>query len=278
MRTETAALTGVAAGVPFLVVPPLSDPATAPTVVGWHLMDLPNTEAGFAETLPLDGLNAWRVYLGLPMHGTRTPPGGPGVLLEAGAQDAVLNLYGPISAQAVAEVGPALADLRDRFGIADGPIGVFGGSLGAAIALQVMAEHRWPVSAAVLISPLTQLRPMVEAIAKQYGIQYPWSAPSLKVADRLDFVARADEIAAQQPAILLAVGAEDDPDAVLHPAERLQSALAVDYRDAGRVELRVIDGMAHALAEEVGAGSAPTAHAATVDRLAVGWFQRQLGR
>ena len=130
MRTETAALTGVAAGVPFLVVPPFSDPTSAPTVVGWHLMDLPNTEAGFADALPLDGLDAWRVYLGLPLHGARTPAAGPGVLLEWGGQDAVLNLYGPIGAQAAAEAGPALAEIRDRFGISDGPIGVLGGSMG----------------------------------------------------------------------------------------------------------------------------------------------------
>src|SRR5690606_13993047 len=56
---------GVAAGVPYLLLPPALGRGGAPIVIGWHLLDPPRTEAAFAAALPLDGLDAWRLYLGL---------------------------------------------------------------------------------------------------------------------------------------------------------------------------------------------------------------------
>jgi hypothetical protein len=57
----------VAAGVPFVAVPPETGPRpAAPAVVAWHLQDAPRTEAAFAAALPLAGLDAWRIYLGCP--------------------------------------------------------------------------------------------------------------------------------------------------------------------------------------------------------------------
>jgi hypothetical protein len=47
----------------------------------WHLMDPPRTEAALAAALPLAGLEAWRTYLGLPLSGSRMPPGGAEELL-----------------------------------------------------------------------------------------------------------------------------------------------------------------------------------------------------
>src|SRR5919197_6457180 len=42
----TEPITGRAAGVPFIAVPPANGPRPdAPTVVGWHLLDPPRTEA-----------------------------------------------------------------------------------------------------------------------------------------------------------------------------------------------------------------------------------------
>jgi hypothetical protein len=37
----------------------------------WHLMDAPRSEAAMAAAVPLDGLDAWRVYFGLPDTGAR---------------------------------------------------------------------------------------------------------------------------------------------------------------------------------------------------------------
>ncbi|WP_366932891.1 hypothetical protein [Pseudonocardia sp.] len=150
-------ITGTAAGVPFLAVPPASGSASAPTVVGWHLMDPPRTETAFASALPLDGLDAWRIYLGLPMCGSRLPEGGFDELMRLGHEDAVLNLFGPITTQAAAEFPAALAELRSRFDLAQGPIGVLGGSLGAAVAQLVIAGGDVEVDAAVLVGPVVQL-------------------------------------------------------------------------------------------------------------------------
>lgn len=119
---------------------------------------------------------------------------------------------------------------------------------------------------------------MVEALGRRYGVTYPWSEPSLQVARRLDFVARAGEVAQRgQPAVLLVVGAEDDADGVREPAEGLREALASRYDDAERTELVVVPGMAHALADEPGVEPAPQTEAAVqVDAQAVRWLRRHL--
>jgi pimeloyl-ACP methyl ester carboxylesterase len=271
--TEETKITGTAAGVPFVAVPPTDGGADVPVVVAWHLMDPPRTEAALAAALPLAGLDAWRIYLGLPMHGARFPEGGVDELMRLGYEDAVQNLYGPISAQAAEEFAAALAALRERFGFRDGPIGVLGASLGSAVAQLAVAAGGFDVAAAVLVSPVSQLKAVVAAVGRMLGISYPWSGPSLEIAGRMDFVARADEVAACL-ATLLVVGEEDDEQGFREPAAHLRAALA--QRDV-EAELVVVPGMGHAFAEEPGIEPAPQLPAAVeVDRLAVGWFARHL--
>ena len=115
-------------------------------------------------------------------------------------------------------------------------------------------------------------------MSKRYDMTYEWSAASLAVARRLDFVARAGEIAANgQPAVLVVVGGDDDEAGFRRPAAGLHEALAARYADPSRTALVTIPGMAHALAEEPGVEPAPqTPHAAEVDRRAVAWLQRHL--
>jgi dienelactone hydrolase len=271
-------ITGEVAGVPFVALPPGSGPrSSAPVVLAWHLLDPPRTEAAFAAALPLRGLHAWRIYLGLPMSGSRLPAGGWEEMLRLGSEDAVLKVYQPIIYGAAAELGPALSGLRDRLGLEGGPIGVMGASAGAAVALLVLAESELDVAAAVLVSPMVQLRRVVEAMSRQFGVAYPWSGESRAVAQRLDFVARAAEIAERaQPALLCVVGEEDDG-GFHESAAELVSALSRHHGDSRRAELVAVAGMAHALADEPGIDPAPqTPHAATVDRHAVRWFQRHL--
>lgn len=278
MSIAAAQVTGVAAGVPFIAIPPITQPgASTPIVVAWHLMDPPRTETAFAAALPLRGLDAWRIYLGLPMCGSRTPPGGAEELMRLGYEDAVLNLHRPIISQAAEELGPALADLRNQFDLGEGPVGVLGGSTGSAVAQVVMAEGSIDVSAGVLVSPVVQLRPVVDALGRLYDITYPWSPASLEVAQRLDFVARAGDIAKQgRPAVLLVVGEDDDARGFLDPAKQLCASLTSRYGDSQRAELVVIPGMRHALAEEPREAAPQSSHAAAVDEHAVRWFQRHL--
>jgi dipeptidyl aminopeptidase/acylaminoacyl peptidase len=110
---------------------------------------------------------------------------------------------------------------------------------------------------------------------RRFGVTYPWSEESNAVADRLDFVARAGEVARGNPAVLLVVGERDDREFHEQAAE-LQAALAAAGVGDGARYVTVPD-MPHALAEEPGIDPAPqTPHAAAVDRLAVDWFERHL--
>ena len=279
MTLDPVPVSGVAAGVPFLAFPPVTASPSAPVVVAWHLMDPPRTEAAFAATLPLAGLDAWRIYLGLPMFGSRLPAGGFEEIVRLGAEDAVVNLHGPVAAQAADEFEGALGELRSQLGLGGGPLGLLGGSIGSAIALLVLVESDVTVNAAVLVSPLVQLRSGVDALARQYGVTYGWSEPSLAIAKQLDFVARAGEIAARgEPAVLLVLGEQDDPSGFSEPAARLREALDARYAEPGRTGLVVVPGMTHALAEEPGVDPAPQApYAAEVDAHAVSWLGRDFG-
>ena len=260
----TPPTTSTAAGVPYVLVPPATVRPDAPVVLAWHLMDAPCTERAFAAALPLDGLDAWRVYLGLPMTGTRPP--GVAELQRRGMDDAVLRIYGPVAEQALAEVGPVLRELRPTVG--DGPLALVGGSMGAAVAQLVAAEGGLDVAAVVLVSPLVQLRPLIDAAATTHGFSYAWTAASDAVAARLDFVARAGELVAP---VLAVVGSED--------AEAFRTSAAALVAGLGRAELITVDGMGHALAAGPGLEPAPqTPHAAEVDAHAVAWLRRHLDR
>lgn len=253
---------GVAAGVPYVAVPPDSGRADAPVVVGWHLMNPPRSEVALAAALPLAGLDAWRVYLGLPLTGARAPEGGPEQL---GYEDAVLKMFGPAVFGAAEEFPAAVAALRSDLGITTDRLGLLGGSIGSLVAQQVAT--RTPAGALVLVSPVSQLRPVIAANGRRYGVTYEWGPESDAVAERLDFVARAAEIGAPT---LIVVGAEDDQEGVLDPAKALHAALPGSA-------LETVPGMEHALAEEPGVEAAPqTPAAAAVDRLAVDWLRRHL--
>jgi hypothetical protein len=251
MRIET----GIAAGVPYVALPPASGSATD-AVVAWHMLDAPRTEAAFAAALPLAELDAWRIHLGLPRTGARMPAGGMEEFMRLGAEDAVLNVYGPVFTQAADEFPAAWSALRERLGLDAIPSAVVGGSLGGAIAAEVLTRSEIPRAA--LVNPVLQLAPLVAAIGAQYGIEYAWTEEASEIAARIDFVARAGELAGRD--LLLVVG-EDDDASITEPA----AALA---------ELTVIPDLAHALAEEPGFEPAPqTPGAAAVDRVVTEWLR-----
>jgi dienelactone hydrolase len=279
MPSPRAQFSGVAAGVPYIAAPPETEPGrSTPVVLAWHLLDAPRTESAFAAAVPLAGLDAWRIYFGLPMTGSRTPAGGVDEIMRLVNEDVVLNVHGPIAAQAAAEFKPAFEQLQRELDLGDGPVGLVGGSLGAGIAQLVLTEIAVPVTAVVLVSPVVQLRSVVEALARRFGVVYRWSELSAAVAARLDFVARAGEIArCGEPPLLLIVGADDDADAFLSPAQQLLDRLRARYADPERVQLHLVPGMAHPLAAEPGIDPAPqTPAAAEADRCAVAWLRQYL--
>jgi pimeloyl-ACP methyl ester carboxylesterase len=252
-------------GVPFLAIPPMSDPASAPIVVLWHLMDPPRTEAAFAAALPLDGLDAWKLYLGLPGFGPRAPGGGMDAMFANLMVDAPGLVHGPTHVQAADEFPAAFADLRERLGLgADAPVGLVGGSMGSAVAAEVLTRGTSAARTAVFVSPMLDLRAMIDAVSPAFG-GYEWTEPGTEAATRLDYVTRADEVAAAGASIRVIVGADDAP-FMAEPAKRVAEAIGAD--------VQVIPGMEHALAEEPGIEPAPQTEAARqVDPLAVEWLR-----
>lgn len=275
-------VTGEAAGVPYVALPPAGqqdNQQAAPLIVAWHLNDPPRSAAAMASALPLNAVAAWRVYLDLPMHGARQLPGGLEEFMRLGYQDAVLKAFEPQVTQAANEFPAVLAELRRQLPVADAPIGVVGASVGALPAQLVIAGQAAKVSAAALISPVIQLAEVVAANERRFAVTYPWTDASREVAARFDFVEHADQIAAcdPQPAVLLVTGADDDPAFPLQ-AQRLHDELRRRYDDPARVSLTTILGMGHAFAAEPGIDPEPqTPEAKLVDAAVTDWFGRHLG-
>ncbi|MBE1502703.1 pimeloyl-ACP methyl ester carboxylesterase [Amycolatopsis lexingtonensis] len=248
---------GIAAGVPFVAAPPADPDAPAALVAGWHLMDPPASEQAMADAVPMAGLQAWRVYFGLPLTGARLPEGGYDEVFRRASEDAVLNVFEPVTEQAAGEFPAALAELRERLPGASGPLGVFGGSAGALVALEVLARGDAEIAAAAVASPVVQLAPMIAANERRFGVTYAWTERSRAVAARYDYVNRAGELSAP---LLLVAGAADDI-AVREPAAALHEKLGA--------ELVTVEGMAH----EFPPG---TPEAARVDAAFTEWFGRKL--
>ncbi len=257
-------ITGTAAGVPFTALPP-ADSGTAPLIVTWHMLDAPRSDAAFAAALPMHGLPAWRVHLGMPMCGARMVDGRTDAVVELFSKDPLMAFLHPFVRQASAEFPAALASLRTQLPVDDGPIGVLGGSLGGAVALQVLADTDIPIFAGALVNAAIRMRSVVDL----FPGDYPYDAESEQVVDGLDFVAKADVIAARAP--LLVVSGELD-----HPALRVDATELVDALGA-RAELLTIPGLAHPLADEPGIEPAPQLpHARAVDSGLNAWFRRRL--
>jgi hypothetical protein len=274
--SSSHAINGSAAGVPYTALPPRNNAAHAPLVLIWHLMDPPCTDVAMAAALPMAALPAWRVYLGLPLTGRRLPDGGFDELMRLGYADAVLNLFGPILSQAIDEAPVAAAAVRAELGIAEGPIGVAGGSLGAAVAAGVIADRALPVAAAALVNPAVRVAGAVAANERRYALRYEWTDAARAIADRFDFLRRAAEIATTAPPLLLVSGENDDPE-LRADAEALRRELACCYGDPSHARWLSVPGMPHHLAEPPGIEPAPqNGHAAAVDAAFTSWFAEQL--
>ncbi|WP_033438973.1 alpha/beta hydrolase family protein [Saccharothrix sp. NRRL B-16314] len=267
-------ITGTAAGVPFTALPPTALPPTssspavdgrAPVIVTWHMLDAPRSDAAFAAALPLNGLPAWRVHLGMPMCGARMVDGSMDAGMALVRKDPLMSYLYPFVRQAYEEFPAALESIRAQLPIGDGPIGVLGGSLGGAVALRVLAESEVPVFAGAVVNAAIRMRSVVDL----FPGDYPYDAESGEAVDSLDFLAKADLIAGRAP--LLVVSGELD-----HPALRVDAARLVDAVGE-RAELLSIPGLAHPLAEEPGIEPAPQLpHAREVDAGLVRWFRRHL--
>ncbi|MFJ4101054.1 alpha/beta hydrolase family protein [Amycolatopsis japonica] len=273
-------VTGTAAGVPFTVLPPSAEVSgPAPVVVAWHMIDAPRSDAAFAAALPLAGVPAWRVYLGMPLCGARMVDGGMDAVVERAKRDAMLAYVDPFVRQAALEFPAALAELRERFGFDTSRTAVVGGSLGGAVALTILATREIPVRAAALINPAVRARSVVGLVEGMLDRPYPWNDEAAQAADQLDFVARSGEISARETQVpLLLVSGEDDYPSLRTDADDLVSALRERYARPDDVQLARVAGLAHPLAEEPGIEPAPQLPIAKlVDDTVAEWLVRHLG-
>jgi dienelactone hydrolase len=270
------AITGTAAGVPFTALPPAGGvDAPAPMIVTWHMLDAPRTDAAFAAALPMAGVPAWRVHLGMPMCGARMVDGRLDAVIALAREDALLAFLAPFTFQAAVEFPAALSGLRDQLPVDDAPVGVLGGSLGGAVALQVLTAGSIPLRAVALVNPAVRIRSVVGLVEGLAGHPYRWTAESDKIADELDFVARVGDLTAQPP-LLVVSGERDHPD-LRADATALVDALRERYARPDDVELVGVPDLAHPLADEPGLEPAPQQPTAkAVDEILTRWFGRQL--
>lgn len=252
-------ITGVAAGVPYIALPPADSTRPAPMIAVWHLMDAPASEEAMAAAVPMPALPAWRIYFGLPMTGKRGLA--EGEYFRLASEDAVTNVYHPQAEQGADEFPAALAQLRAELPIADGPVGIAGGSAGSMIAYEITARAEVPIFAAAFMSPVTQLAPLIAANERRYGITFTWTDENRALADHYDYVRRANEI--KVPATVI-VGEHDDI-AIREPAQHLHKA--------SDVQLVTIPGMEHEFADQNGAADK---NSALVDAELVRWFSQYL--
>ena len=143
------------------------------------------------------------------------------------------------------------------------------------MALRVLTAGETPIRAVALVNPAVRMRSVVGLVEGLAGHPYRWTAQADETADELDFVARAAELTAQPP-LLLVSGERDHPD-LRTDAAALVDALRARYAQPDEVELVTVPDLAHPLAEEPGmepAPQLPTARA--VDEILTRWFVRQL--
>jgi predicted esterase len=274
----TGPVAGTAAGVPYIALPSTAVDRAAgerqtPMIVSWHGLVPPRSEAALAAALPMTGVPAWRVFLGLPMTGGRQADAGLIDSATRGTRDYLLELMAPVVENAAGELPEALGELRRQLGVPAGPIGLAGFSVGATAALLTLAEGAVPVAAAALIAPLAIPTRVVGVLERRFDFAYSWSPESHGVATRLDFTSRAAEVADRGSPLLLISGESDE---IAPPSDALAVSDALRARGARTVEA-VTFRMGHALADEPGTMAAPPiAAAVSVDGALTDWFRRHL--
>jgi dienelactone hydrolase len=218
----------------------------------------------------MTGVPAWRVYLGLPLFGSRLPAGGTAEIRARAQHDYLVDLYGPVVQRAAAELPYAVAAIREDLGLVDAPIGLVGFSAGGGAALLALAEGNIEVDAAALIAPIALPTLVLAAMERRSGGTYTWTGEARAIAARLDFAGRAKEVVARNPALMLVAGGDDD----LVTQADLAGLRDLLEAEGGTSVEAVTCRMGHALASEPGlAPQPPIAEAVSVDAALTDWFR-----
>jgi dienelactone hydrolase len=259
------------AGVPAILRVP--NAVTKPPILLWHGLGSPGSESELANALPLDDVPAVKVYLGLPLLGARAPSKDEQSLAQRQAEDYALRIFEPIVVGAAHELPAVLVELKQLHCLGEHKrVGLFGFSAGGAAALVALTDTRTPVGATVVVNAPTSLSVAVDGLERATKHPYSWSDASRRLAQQVDAIGHAVEIASGGPprALLLFQGADD---AVIAPngAVSLEEALRPYYRrsgNEGRLRLIVAPGVSHAWADP--------ATVAQVRKVVADWFNQHL--
>jgi len=239
------------AGVPALLRIPRR--ITKAPIVLWHGFGPPAGERALMAALPLDEVPAVKVYLGLPLFGARSPPGGTDELIRRQTRDFASLIFDPVVMGAARELSGVVHALQQRHCMAqDQKVGLFGFSGGGAAVLVALARRVPSVGAAVTLNASTGLNASIDAFERATKRPYTWSPRARLLAKRSDAVLHAADIAAGDPpvALLLIQGADDEtvaPSAAVRLYDALTPYYRRDHADS-RLHLTVIQGLSHAWA------------------------------
>lgn len=281
------------AGVPLLLSPPAHHDRHTPLVLFWHGFGSPLGEADLAEAFPLEHVEAWKAYLGLPLFGQRSV--GAEDLMRRQMEDYVLQLLLPVVEQAMQELPKLVESLRSHCDLeSNSPIGLFGFSAGGLAALLTLVESHLPIQAVVLAGVTKDLSATVatyerftqssyQMLKEQYpGLkpEYEWSEESEAARTRLDFVAHSKRISLRDPlpAILFIHGAQDEA-FNLDDVETLHNALKSQYQQINhpeRLSLTVFQHLRHAIDLASNPSPEQQADILEMERVIANWFRQYL--
>ena len=204
-----------------------------------------------AQAFPLDTVEANLAYVGLPLFGERSPPGGLDEVRDRQARDYLRQLLIPVVDQAADELPTIVTEIAERTCAKANTLALLGFSAGGVIVAAALIRAQVPIQAAVLVNTVSSPAAAVALSERLSGSPYPWDNDARAAAHRADLAAHATAVAAHQtpPALLILHGANDEY-ATPDNARNLYHTLSNAYLESGQkdlVELRFFDDVAHHL-------------------------------
>lgn len=283
------------AGVPAICSPPANPEVTAPLIVLWHGFGVPNSEEILAQTLPLSQVQAWKVYLGLPLFGKRLPSGGIEEAMRQYVDDYVLKFLLPIVEQAAEELPAVVNSLQAKFNIDTSKgIGLFGFSAGTEAVLLALAQSNIKVNAAVFAGAGKNLEMFVNAYEQYFDTlqaqfpwmeekhkTYQWSKESEAAKQRLDLDAVIQQVVKRdsQLALLFVHGAQDEIFPV-SDIEKIYATLKPHYQQhqaEEQLSLSIFQNLKHQIDIQAASDSPEISKDITaLESTVVNWFKKYL--
>ena len=236
-------------GVPVLVRSPAV--VTRAPILLWHGFGPPNSEGALMQALPLDDVPAEKIYVGLPLFGERSPPGGLQEIARRQSADYLLNLLVPVADGVSADLRALDVELRRRGCVRPREsMDLFGYSAGGFAVLYALRDAGVSVDRVVLLNVPTSAAVSTAVFEHATQGAYGWSEASRQLARRFepfDIASHGSRAPAKRPGVLLLQGAEDDA-ALRAGAEDLERQWRPAYHAAGadsRLQLRQLVGVGH---------------------------------